>query len=93
MKNWNLDEFIAECEALQRNPYLYDYDRMPEGVCNGHTVRPCQSSLTAIIIDGCIVNMGVINDRYPKGHIEFIVDGNVSMTGTEYVRYCLTSAE
>ena len=88
MKNWTIDELLNECEAVQRNPYTYDFSKMQEGTCNGHTIKPCDWSLAAVIIDGSIINMGVINERYPKGSVEFVVAGQ-SMTGREYIRWIL----
>ena len=85
MKEWNIEDLLAECEMLQRNPYTYDFERMPEGVCNGHTIRPCNFSLAAIIIDGAIINMGVINSRYPDGSVGFVVKGK-EMNAKEFLR-------
>ena len=92
MKKWTIDELLAECETLQRNPYTYDFARMPEGICNGHTIKPCNFSLAAVIIDRQIINMGVINERYPNGHIGFVVNGR-EMDGGEYIRYRLERSE
>ena len=88
MKNWRIDEFINECEKLCRNEYTYDYGNMPEGVCNGHIVKPCTNFVTSIIFDGCICDLGVINEKYPEGNTRWQV-GNKSMTSLEYVRYIL----
>lgn len=85
---WELGAFLTECEEYSRNPYSYDYRHMPAGKCNGHEVKPYPRSLAAIIVDGGIVNMGVINERYPQGSVEFVVN-NKGMTGIEYVRYLL----
>lgn len=85
---WTVDAFLHECEELCRNPFGYDFNRMPAGTCNGHEVQPYPRSLAAIIVDGGIVNMGVINERYPRGSVGFFVN-NKGMTGIEYVRYLL----
>lgn len=89
MKEWTIDEFVAECDLLSRTPYSYDFERMPSGVCNGHTVEFCDHSLAAVIIDHVIINMGVINARYPNGSTCFQVGRGETMTGLEFVRYCL----
>lgn len=85
---WTVDAFLAECEELCRNPYSYDFARMPAGTCNGHEVRGYPRSLAAVLVDGGVVNMGVINERYPRGSVGFFVN-NKGMTGLEYVRYLL----
>jgi len=87
-KEWRIEEFLRECDALQRNPYTYDFTHMPAGACNGHKVKSCNSSLAAVIIDGVIINMGVINDRYPDGSVCFGFKDR-TMTGLEYVRFRL----
>lgn len=79
MKNWNIDEFIAECEELSRNKYTYDYSRMPEGICNGHKVAAYDKAWTSVVIDGCIYD--VIYDYQV---------GGVNMTALEYIRYKLS---
>ena len=90
MKEWAIEELLSECKTLQCNPYTYDYGRMPEGICNGHEIRPCNNSLAAIIIDNRIINMGVINERYPKGSVGFCWGGNPeSHTASEYIRWIL----
>ena len=88
MNKYTIEQVLAECDEIQRNPYSYDFNRMPVGVCNGHMVRAYPRSLAAISIDGTIVNMGVINERYPNGSIVFVVN-NTEMTGREYVRFRL----
>ena len=88
MKEWKIEELLDECEELQRHPYSYDFSQMPSGICNGHRVDPCEFSLAAVIIDRGIVNLGVINERYPKGSVTFVVN-NQDMTGREYLRWML----
>lgn len=88
MKEWTIKEFLKECEDLSRNMYTYDYSKMPDGVCNGHTVRISQSSWHSVIIDDCIVDLGSINERFPKGSVCYQVD-RTSMTGLEFVEYRL----
>ena len=85
MKNWKIDEFLAECEFMCRNQYTYDYDRMPEGLCNGHHVKPYFGSWHSIVIDGRICNMAVYSDKWPNGSTMYIVRGR-TMTALEYVR-------
>ena len=89
MKEWTVDEFVAECNALSREPYTYDFTRMPEGVCNGHTVGPYSKSLSSIVIDHCITNLGVINELYPEGSVVHHIDDK-TMNSMEMVRYLLT---
>jgi len=88
MKNWNIDEFIAECEELSRNQYTYDYSRMPDGTCNGHNVSAYDKAWTSIVIDGSIVGLGVINEKHPNGSDTYQI-GKICMTAFEYVRYKL----
>lgn len=88
MKNWELEEFIAECEELCRNQYTYNYDNMPEGICNGHQVGPYMHSWHSIVIDGTICNMACINEKWPNGFGVYVV-GDQRMTALEYVRYRL----
>ena len=87
-RQYSIEEVLAECNLIQRNPYTYDFSRFPVGVCGGHTIGAYPRSLAAVLIDNTIVNMGVINERYPNGHIVFDVCGK-TMTGSEYVRYRL----
>lgn len=98
MKQWAIDEFLTECENLSRHPYdlMPEIEaKMPEGECNGHHVKPCLHQIASIVIDHRIVNMGVINERYPNGSIVFVLNGNqppkeqVELTGLEYVRHLL----
>lgn len=89
MKNWTIDEFLKECEELCWNQYTYDYDRMPEGICNGHHVKPYMGSWHSIVIDGGICSMAVYSDKYPNGFGRWVVD-NKEMTALEYVRYKLS---
>lgn len=89
MKEWTIDEFLTECEDLCRNQYSYDYSKMPEGICNGHHVKPYMNSWHSIVIDGVICNMAVYNDRYPNGHCTYQVSGQPLMTALEYVKYRL----
>ena len=89
MKEWNIDEFVRECENLCKNPYTYDYNRMPDGTCNGHNVRPYMPQISSIVIDNSLVNMGVINDRYPKGSLMYGYKG-MNLTSTEYIRIRLS---
>lgn len=88
MKEWTIDEFLQECESLCRNPYTYDYSRMPEGICNGHRVKPFMSSWHSIVIDGGVHNMAVYNDKWPNGNCVFQRDG-VQRNALEDVRHCL----
>lgn len=86
MKVWGIDEFLKECEELCRNQYTYDYNNMPEGICNGHIVKPYKSSWHSIVIDGGICNMATINDRYPEGSCMYHVNGK-TVTALEFVRH------
>ena len=79
MKNWTIDEFIAECTDLRKNQYTYDYSRMPKGICNGHDVRPYTSSWASIVIDDRIINL-------PHG---MIISNGEKLTPIEYVRRLL----
>ncbi len=88
MKEWTIEELLDECEELQRHPYTYDFSRMPSGICNGHLVDPCEYSLAAVIIDRSVLNLGVINERYPNGSVTWVVK-NQHMTGREYLRWLL----
>lgn len=89
MKNWTINEFIAECEELSRNRYTYDYSRMPEGICNGHKVAAYDKTWTSVVIDGCIYGLGVINEKFPNGSETYQI-GDIGMTALEYVRYKLS---
>lgn len=91
MKIWNIDEFLSECEALCRDQYGYDYDRMPEGVCNGHAVKPYKGSWHSIVIDGHICTMAKYDDQHPNGAATYCVSGK-TMTALEYVRMKLEQA-
>ena len=82
---YSIEEFLKECIKLQRDPYRYTF---AQGVCNGHKVGPCRSSLAAVVIDNRITNLGVINEWYPNGSTVFVVDGQ-DMTATEFVRRLL----
>ena len=88
MKSWTIDEFVAECENLCRNQYTYNYDNMPDGICNGHTVGAYKGLWCSVVVDNCICTMGVIDERWPNGFGMWIV-GDKEMTNLEYVRYCL----
>ena len=85
MKIWTIDEFLADCEALCRDEWGYDYERMPEGVCNGHTVKPYKGSWHSIVIDGHICNMARYDKRWPNGSMTYGYKGK-TMTALEYVR-------
>lgn len=90
MKEWTIEEFLNECEDLCRNPYTYDYSKMPEGICNGHKVRPFTKAWHSIVIDGGVCNMAVYNEMYPKGNCAYYVgQPRRRMTALEYVRYML----
>lgn len=89
MKDWALEEFLAECETLCRNQYTYDYGRMPAGTCNGHTVEPYHGTWHSIVIDGCIHSMAVYSEKYPNGNVIYITNGE-ERTALEDVRYRLT---
>ena len=91
MKIWNIDEFLSECEALCRDQYGYDYDRMPEGVCNGHAVKPYKGSWHSIVIDGHICTMAKYDEKHPHGAATYCVSGK-TMTALEYVRMELEQA-
>lgn len=88
MKSWNIEEFLRECEELSKNQYTYDYSRMPDGICNGHKVMAYDKLWTSVVIDGCICDLGVINEKYPNGSNTYQV-GDKTMTALEYVRYKL----
>lgn len=88
MKEWTIDEFVAECQQLCRNPYTYDYEKMPAGVCNGHRVSPYERSLCSVVIDGCIETLGIINEKYPEGSVFHHIDGK-GMNSLDMVRYLL----
>ena len=88
MKNWTIEEFLAECEKLCWNQYTYDYSQMPEGFCNGHYVAPYKNMWHAIIIDNSVCNMALYSDKYPNGSVIYIVN-NKKMTALEFVRYKL----
>lgn len=88
MKNWTIEEFLAECEKLCWNQYTYDYSRMPEGFCNGHYVAPYHGTWHSIIIDESVCSMAFYSDKYPNGSVVYIVD-NKKMTALEFVRYKL----
>jgi len=85
MKIWTVGEFLSECEALCWNQYTYDYSRMPEGVCNGHSVKPYMGSWHSIVIDGCICNMAAYSDKWPGGYTTYVYKGK-KMSALEYVR-------
>ena len=87
-KAWTIEKFVTECEQLCRNPYTYDYEKMPAGDCNGHRVRAYENSLCSIVIDGCIQTLGVINEKYPNGSISHMIGGK-NMNGMELIRYLL----
>lgn len=88
MKDWTIEEFLAECKKLCWNQYTYDYSQMPEGFCNGHYVAPYKNMWHAIIIDNSVCNMALYSDKYPNGSVIYIVD-NKKMTALEFVRYKL----
>lgn len=85
MKEWTISEFLEQCEELCWNPYTYDYSKMPEGVCNGHEVKPYMGSWHSIVIDGCICNMALYDEKRPNGTATFNYKGK-NMTALEYVR-------
>ena len=90
MKNYTIDEFLAECEDLCRNQYTYDYSRMPDGICNGHKVGAYKSSWHSVVIDGVICNMATYNEMWPNGSCMYeIGEIGKTMTALEYVRYIL----
>lgn len=88
MKTWSIDEFLAECEKLCWNEYTYDYSNMPEGICNGHRVKPYLGAWHSIVIDGGICNMSAYSEKYPNGFTTYYVDGK-KFTALEYVRHVL----
>ena len=88
MKEWTIDEFLHECELLCWNQYTYDYERMPEGICNGHKVKPYMGSWHSIVIDGCIHNMALYDEKRPNGTTRILRDGK-RRNALEDVRYCL----
>ena len=87
MKDWKIEEFVAECEALSRNPYTYDFDRMPAGTCNGHNVEAYKGSIASVVVDGCIRNLGVISDRCPQGSIFHSVAPGKCLGAVDYARW------
>ena len=89
MKQWTIDEFLRECEELCRNQYTYDYSRMPEGVCNGHHVKPYMGAWHSIVIDGRIDTLTAITDEHPDGYVQWQEDGKM-MTALEHLRYVLS---
>lgn len=86
MKEWTIDEFIAECEQLCRNEYTYDDSRMPDGICNGHKVGKHERSWTGILIDNVIYPMGVFSEKYPDGSVSWLCDDGRILNSLEYVR-------
>lgn len=86
MKEWTVDEFIAECEQLCRNEYTYDCGRMPDGICNGHKVGKHKESWTGILIDNVIYQMGVFNEMWPDGSVSWICNDGKMLNSLEYVR-------
>ena len=84
MKNWAIDEFINECEELYNNQYTYDYDNMPDGVCNGHTVGAYQGLWRSVVIDNVIYTMDAATWYDYKWH-----KTHKGMTCIEYIRYKL----
>lgn len=84
MKQWKINEFMAECASLCWTPYTYDYSRMPEGICNGHTVKPYDGSWHSIVIDGAICNMDKFDETHPNGYCGYGYNGQ-HMTALEYV--------
>lgn len=81
MKNWTIDEFVSECISLRENQYTYDYNKMPEGVCNGHEVKPCMSIFPSVVIDGRIINLWKWIDTF--------IANDTALTPAEYIRYLL----
>lgn len=88
MKEWTIDEFIAECEYLCWHPYLYNESRMPSGICNGHEVGLYPRSWHSIVIDGGVCNLGHYTEDHPNGFDVYVVDG-LKLSPLEYVRYKL----
>lgn len=88
MKEWTVDEFLAECEMLCWNQYTYDYTRMPKGICNGHIVGPYENSWHSIVIDGVIHDMFLYSKEHPNGFGMYVVNGK-EMSGLDYVRHKL----
>lgn len=76
MKNYEIEEFVAECEKIQNDPYGYDRDQMPNGFCNGHLVGYDHGFFESVIIDcgsqSIIKNMTVIADSQEFSPIEYI---------------------
>ena len=91
MKNWTIEEFLTECEALCWDMYGYDYSRMPEGICNGHTVKPYMGTYHSIVIDGGICSMAAYSEKWPTGSATYHYNGK-NLTALEYVREKLMEA-
>lgn len=89
MKNWQVEEFLKECEDLCWNQYTYDYSKMPEGICNGHHVMPYMGAWHSIVIDGSIHSMACYSKECPNGRVIWITDGK-ERTALDDVRYRLT---
>ena len=51
MKQYEIEEFVTECERIMNDPYGYDRNRMPKGFCNGHLVGYDHGFLSSVIID------------------------------------------
>jgi len=82
-----LTNILSACRTICEHPY--DNEVILDTTYNGHHIRKYERSLAAVVIDGGIVNMGAINERYPDGSVAFQV-GQVSMTGLQFIRYKLT---
>ncbi len=82
-----LTNILASCRTICEHPY--DNEVVLDTTYNGHHIRKYERSLAAVVIDNQVINMGVINERYPNGHGGFQVQ-QVSMTGLQYVQYKLT---
>lgn len=88
---WEINDFLKECEELCRNPYTYNYDHMPSGFCNGHKVGAYDGSWHSIIIDGAVCTMAYCTDENPDGNVTYVYRGK-EMTWKEYVREKLTES-
>ena len=84
MKNWTIEEFLAECAKLRDNQYTYNYDDMPEGICNNHRVEPFKSQWRSISIDNCVHNL------YPADQCKVQTHGK-TMTSLEFAEEVLRS--
>lgn len=89
MKEYTIDEFVNECVTLCKNPYTHTFE---SGICNGHTVEQNTRSMTCVVIDRCCNNLGVINEKWPDGSVEWVVDNGKSgksLNVSQYIRWML----